>query len=110
MPTQGWRVAWLGHSSFFLSGNGLRLLIDPVFSNYSAPFPLHLRAFRRFQQAACQIADLPSIDAIMLTYNHYDHCDLATLKQFPHDTRIICAEGIQVWLTRKGFSNVTKVV
>lgn len=109
MPTQGWRVAWLGHSSFFLAGHGLRLLIDPVFSNYCAPFPLYLPAFRRFQQAACQVADLPSIDAILLTHNHYDHCDLATLKQFPRETRIICAEGMQGWLTRKSFTNVTEV-
>jgi N-acyl-phosphatidylethanolamine-hydrolysing phospholipase D len=100
MPAQGWRIAWLGHSSFFLAGNGLPLLIDPVFSNYCAPFPLHLPAFRRFQQAACQVADLPSIDAILLTHNHYDHCDLATLKTFPRNTRIICAEGMQQWLLR----------
>lgn len=109
MPAQGWRIAWLGHASFFLAGNGLRLLIDPIFSRYCAPFPLHLPSFRRYQEPACQVADLPHIDAILLTHNHYDHCDLATLKKFPATTRILCAEGMQHWLETKGFTRVTEV-
>lgn len=102
-PSVGWRVTWLGHASFLLQGAGVSLLIDPVFSKFCAPLPLPSLARR--VATPCEIADLPRIDAILLTHGHYDHLDLPTLRRLGRETRIITAEGHASWLRGKGFAN-----
>ena len=62
-PESGFRATWLGHSSFLIQGQGLNLLIDPVFSEYCSPFPM--AALRRLVPAACSLEDLPRIHAVL---------------------------------------------
>lgn len=106
-PAAGWRVVWLGHASFLLQGCGVSLLIDPVFSNHCAPLPLP--SLRRKLPPPCELADLPSIDAVLLTHSHYDHLDLPTLRKLGFSTRLFVPEGHGTWLHRKGFLDVTEV-
>ncbi len=103
-PGAGWRVTWLGHASFLLQGGGVSLLIDPMFSEICAPLPFP--SLRRKVAPPCSIADLPKIDAVLLTHAHYDHLDLPTLRKIGTDTRILIAEGHSKWLRGKGFANV----
>lgn len=107
LPAEGWRVTWLGHASFLLQGCGISLLVDPVFSDYCAPLPLS--SLRRQVALPCGIADLPEIDAVLLTHGHYDHLDLPTLRHLGTGIRIICAEGHGRWLERKGFTDVREL-
>jgi L-ascorbate metabolism protein UlaG (beta-lactamase superfamily) len=72
----GLRTIWFGHSSLYIELNGLRLLIDPVFSDYASPFdgigP------KRFHPPPIAITDLPKIDAVIISHDHYDHLDMRT--------------------------------
>lgn len=107
MPGRGWKVTWLGHASFLLSGGGCHVLIDPVFSDHCSPLPLP--GFRRLVPVPCGIGDLPEISAVLLTHSHYDHCDLPTLRMLGRRTRLVVPEGHGAWLRRKGFVNLTEV-
>jgi len=84
------RVSYIGHASFLVQTQGLNLLLDPIFSERASPF----RAVgpKRVNAPGIAIEDLPPIDAILVTHNHYDHLDLATLSLFP-DTRILTPLG-----------------
>ena len=77
-PAPGLRVIWLGHSSVYIELDGLRLLIDPVFSGYASPFdgigP------KRFHPPPIVITDLPEIDAVIISHDHYDHLDMRTIQ------------------------------
>ncbi|MFD0895689.1 MBL fold metallo-hydrolase [Luteolibacter ambystomatis] len=106
-PASGWRVIWLGHASFLVQGAGLSLLIDPIFSDYCAPFPK--ASLKRLVATPCSLSDLPRIDAVLLSHGHYDHLDLPTLRRLGKDTRLIVAEGHAGWLGRRGFHQVTAV-
>jgi L-ascorbate metabolism protein UlaG (beta-lactamase superfamily) len=77
-PPPGLRVIWLGHSSVYMELDGLRLLIDPVFSHYASPFggigP------KRFHPPPVDITDLPKVDAVIISHDHYDHLDMRTVQ------------------------------
>jgi L-ascorbate metabolism protein UlaG (beta-lactamase superfamily) len=69
----GLYVTWLGHSSLLMQIDGIRILIDPVFSNSLSPVPW-LYDMKRFQsQIPITVEDLPFIDAVFLSHDHYDH-------------------------------------
>jgi N-acyl-phosphatidylethanolamine-hydrolysing phospholipase D len=106
-PASGWRATWLGHSSFLLQGCGVSLLVDPIFSSFCGPFPLP--GLKRKIPTPCTIADLPRIDAVLLTHSHYDHLDLPTLRQLGMHTPLMVAEGHADWLRGKGFQQVTEL-
>lgn len=106
-PAEGWRITWLGHSSFLLQGAGVSLLVDPVFSSHCGPVPLP--GLRRLSEPPCAPEDLPPIHAVLLTHSHYDHLDLPFLRKLGSDMPIIVADGHADWLKRAGFSNVREL-
>ncbi len=71
------RFIWLGHSGVLLELGGQRVLIDPVFSDRASFFSW--AGPKRFQPAPLQARDLPELDAILISHNHYDHLDRATI-------------------------------
>lgn len=72
------RFIWFGHSTLLLRVGGQTVLIDPVFAETVSPVP---RMMRRFQAAGVSAADLPHIDWVVYSHNHYDHLDEAVLRQ-----------------------------
>lgn len=106
-PATGWRAVWLGHASFLLQGAGFSLLVDPIFAGFCGPLPLP--GLRRLVPPPCALAELPAIDAVLLTHSHYDHLDLPTLRQLGRQVPLIVADGHAAWLRRKGFPNVTEL-
>ncbi|WP_432735332.1 MBL fold metallo-hydrolase [Maridesulfovibrio sp. FT414] len=70
------QVVWLGHSSMILDIDGVRLLIDPVFGNAS-PVPFTVN---RFQPSPIARKDLPDVDAVVISHDHYDHLEMDTVK------------------------------
>jgi len=78
-PSSGLRAIWLGHSSVYMELDGLRLLVDPVFSDYASPF--NGIGPKRFHPPPIALADLPKIDAIIISHDHYDHLDMRTVRR-----------------------------
>ena len=76
--SSGLYFAWLGHSSVFINMHGKSILIDPVFSRHASPVPF--AGMTRFPGKAISCAELPAIDLVLITHNHYDHLDKATIR------------------------------
>jgi len=74
----GLYVTWLGHSSLLMQIDGVRVLIDPVFSNNISPVPL--LGVKRFQkEIPVELEELPFIDAVFISHNHRDHLERQTI-------------------------------
>lgn len=86
-------VVWLGHSSFFVQLGGQRILIDPVFSANAAPIPGANKAFEGTNLYAAD--DMPEIDALLISHDHYDHLDYPTaLALKPKVKHVIVGLGV----------------
>jgi len=72
-------VTFIGHSTFLIQTQAGHLLTDPVYSEHAGPFGI--AGPRRVRQPAIRFGDLPPIAVVLLSHNHYDHCDLATLRR-----------------------------
>lgn len=72
------KVYWLGHASCLLQVDGLNIITDPVFADRVSP--VRFAGPRRLCGLAVALADLPRIDAIVLSHNHYDHAESETLR------------------------------
>ena len=72
-------VIWVGHSTFLIKKSGVTILTDPIFSERASP----LKNFgpKRLIPPALQITDIPSIDFVTVSHNHYDHLDTRSLKE-----------------------------
>jgi len=81
----GMRVTLIGHASFLIQLDGINILVDPVWSDRAGP--LGLLGPRRVNQPGIAFADLPPIDVVLITHNHYDHLDIATLRRLWRDHR-----------------------
>ena len=71
--------AWLGHSSILFKMQGVSVLIDPLFENSASPVPFVVSPFRG--SAIFSVSDLPKIDYLIITHNHYDHLNRTTIKK-----------------------------
>lgn len=72
-------VTFIGHSTFLIQTPSGNILTDPVYSERASPLPFI--GPKRVRQPAVPFDDLPPIAVVMLSHNHYDHCDLATLRR-----------------------------
>jgi L-ascorbate metabolism protein UlaG (beta-lactamase superfamily) len=70
-------LVWFGHSSYLLQVSGKIFVIDPVFSPFASPMPGMVRSFKGTNVYTA--ADMPSIDYLIITHDHYDHMDHRTL-------------------------------
>jgi len=99
-PTPGLRAFWIGHAGVYVEIDGQRLLIDPVFSEYASPFDF---GPRRFHPPPIALADLPRIDGVLITHDHYDHLDMRTVQRLAQgDTVFFVPLGIGAHLERWG--------
>lgn len=97
-------LVWFGHSSYFIQLEGKRFLIDPVFSGNASPIPGTTKSFKGSD--IYTVDDLPEIDYLLITHDHYDHLDYDTiLKLKPKTKKIITALGVGSHLEFWGFSS-----
>ena len=72
-------VTFIGHSTFLIQTAAGNVLTDPIYSRRAGPF--NVVGPRRVRRPAVAFDDLPSIDVVLLSHNHYDHCDVRTLRR-----------------------------
>lgn len=77
-PVQGLRTTWLGHASVLIEIDGRRILTDPMFSERASPFGFI--GPKRFHPVPITLENLSGIDAVVISHNHYDHMDEATIR------------------------------
>lgn len=101
-PAEGLRVTWMGHSTMLLEIDGMRVLIDPVWEERASPF----RHFgpRRFFAPPLALEELPPIDAILVSHNHYDHLGAHTLARLAHLPQASAAQ----WITSLGVGAILR--
>lgn len=94
-------VTWVGHSSFLIQVENINILTDPIFSSPSFLFP-------RILKPGIDIKNLPKIDYVMVSHNHWDHmsrsCLSAIFEQFP-DVKFLVPKGDGYWLEKWGLQN-----
>ncbi|WP_436868878.1 MBL fold metallo-hydrolase [Acinetobacter courvalinii] len=78
-------VIWLGHSAYYIQLAGKRILIDPVLSNHAAPFSFLVKAFKG--STLYKAEDIPEIDYLLISHDHYDHLDYATVTQLKNKVK-----------------------
>jgi L-ascorbate metabolism protein UlaG (beta-lactamase superfamily) len=102
MKGEGPFIIWCGHSSYLLRVAGRNLLIDPVFSGNAAPLSFMVKAFPGSNAYAAD--DMPPIDYLILTHDHYDHLDYKTVRKLRTRVKqVICSLGVSAHLKHWGF-------
>jgi L-ascorbate metabolism protein UlaG (beta-lactamase superfamily) len=105
-PVSGLRITLIGHSSLLIEIDGKRILTDPVwservsFSSFFGP--------KRFFEPPIALEDLPPLDAIIISHDHYDHLDKSTIKYFagkhiPFVTSLKVGQHLASWGIEKNF-------
>ncbi len=103
LPESGLRITWLGHATSLIEIAETRLLIDPVWSERSSPFTW--AGPKRFFQPPLAIENLPKIDAVLISHNHYDHLDQVTLEKLSEKVmKFIVPLGVGSQLIQWGIS------
>ncbi|WP_051285294.1 MBL fold metallo-hydrolase [Aequorivita capsosiphonis] len=86
-------LLWFGHSSYYLQLNGKRILIDPVFSNSASPIPATNKPYKGSNVYTAE--DIPEIDYLLISHDHYDHLDYKTIKKLkPKVRQVITGLGV----------------
>lgn len=80
------RLLWFGHSAFLLQVASKNILIDPMLGNVAAPMDW-LGSKRFNSKMPFDIGDLPTIDAVLISHDHYDHLDYPTMKKIAHKVK-----------------------
>ena len=101
---------WIGHATIYLNLDGVNVLFDPIFSERSSP--VSFIGPKRIIPPAIDIKNLPKIDKVFISHNHYDHLDIPSLRQLQERNEKIIfyvPMGDQKLLLRKGLTNVREL-
>ena len=100
-------TAWIGHSSFIINNYDLNIITDPIFSDRASP--LSFLGPKRLIKPAISYKNLPKIDVVVISHNHYDHLDLDSIKKLNSinpDTIFLVPLKLKNWFLNKGIKNV----
>lgn len=101
------RVTFINHATVLIQTEGLNFLTDPIWSRRAGP--MGMIGPKRVRAPGVRLEDLPKIDYVLISHNHYDHMDLPTIKklQKAHDPQFFVGRGNSRWLHRQGVRRVT---
>jgi L-ascorbate metabolism protein UlaG (beta-lactamase superfamily) len=103
VSASGLRVTWLGHSTLLLEVDGLRILTDPVFGERASP--VSFAGAKRFHPVPARIAQLPRLDAVLLSHDHYDHLCAESMRELAAlEVPVITSLGVGARLEALGFA------
>ena len=107
-------VTWIGHATSLVQANGLNVLVDPIFSERASP--VQIFGPKRAQPPSVTMPDLPHIDAVLISHNHYDHLDRASVAQLDDKaktagktTLFIVPLGLKAWFNNIGIDSVVEL-
>jgi N-acyl-phosphatidylethanolamine-hydrolysing phospholipase D len=105
------RVTWVGHATFLVQLPGCTVLTDPVWSRRASPVPW--LGPSRLVPAALDFDELPPVDVVLLTHDHYDHLDRPTIvrlyERFGDALAFVSPLGYRDWLGRLGITRVAEL-
>ena len=101
-PHSGLRITWMGHSTSILEIDGVRILIDPVWDERASPTTWS--GPKRFFPAPLELSDLPKMDAVIVSHDHFDHLGAGTIRVL---AKLPALEKAQ-WITPLGVGALLK--
>lgn len=101
------QITWIGHSTVLIQYHGVNVLTDPVFSDRVGP--LQLLSIPRYTPPALTIAELPPIDIVVISHNHYDHLDLASVTALGNGPLWVVPKGLKEWFYDSGITHVVEL-
>jgi len=103
-------VTWIGHSTLLVQLDGVTFLTDPVWSHRLGPFG-GLVGVARYTPPPMRLEDLPRIDFVLISHDHYDHLDEPTVRRLArlYDPRFIVPIGVKDWLADRGITNAVEL-
>jgi L-ascorbate metabolism protein UlaG (beta-lactamase superfamily) len=110
VPAGAMRVTFINHATTLLQLDGVNVLTDPIYAERASPFDFVGPA--RVRPPGIAFDQLPRIDAVVISHNHYDHLDLPTLKRLAElypNVRFFVGAGNRALLERAGLRNVTEL-
>jgi N-acyl-phosphatidylethanolamine-hydrolysing phospholipase D len=104
-------VTWIGHATALVQASGLNVLTDPVFSPRASP--LTFMGPHRAQPPGIALQDLPRIDVVLISHNHYDHLDRDSVRRLAAQAGgaplYLAPLGIKAWLARLGIQRAMEL-
>jgi N-acyl-phosphatidylethanolamine-hydrolysing phospholipase D len=104
-------ITWIGHATMLVQMGGLNILTDPIFSQRASP--VQFAGPKRYQPPGIALKDLPRIDVVLLSHNHYDHLDTASVKALNQQSGgaplFIVPLGVKKWFAAEGITNVQQM-
>lgn len=95
-------MIWFGHSSYYIQLDGVRILVDPVFSGNASPIPGTTKSFKGTD--IYTVDDFPNIDYLFISHDHYDHLDYETITKFNGKiSKVICGLGVGSHFEKWGY-------
>lgn len=105
-PQKHLQITWLGHSTFLIQYQGKNILTDPIFSDRASP--VSFAGPKRYIPHVLDYKTLPPIDVVVISHSHYDHLDLATVRQLAQNTHFFVPLKLKQWFIDQGI-DATKV-
>jgi N-acyl-phosphatidylethanolamine-hydrolysing phospholipase D len=102
-PSTAPQISWLGHSTFLIQYQGINILTDPAFADRVSPFSF--AGPKRYTKHTIDYTQLPRIDYVVISHNHYDHLDAqatSILKNQTTPPTYFVPLGLKQWLVEKG--------
>ncbi|VDI05605.1 N-acyl-phosphatidylethanolamine-hydrolysing phospholipase D [Mytilus galloprovincialis] len=109
-PTDPIQFMWIGHATFLVQFNGLTVLADPVFLYRCSP--VQVVGPYRYRPTPCEIKDLPFIDAVIVSHNHYDHLEHDAVQKLNSrfkDIKWYVPEGTGSWFQKYDCNDVKEM-
>lgn len=100
-------VTFVNHATFLLQIDGLNILTDPIWSYRASPY--QWIGPKRMRPPGIKFEDLPPIDLVLISHNHYDHLDIRTIQQLnkKHEPQFIMPLGVERYLHEQGIHQTT---
>ena len=103
-PQSGLRATWLGHSTVLIEIDGLRVLTDPVWGPRASPS--RIAGPKRFQPVPVALSELPPVDLVIVSHDHYDHLDYPTIRELAkRDVPFVTSLGVGAHLEGWGVAH-----